>query len=288
MRAEDLLRLGRLDECLAELEVQVRKDPSNAKLRVFLFQVLAVMGEWERASNQLGVAAEMDKDNMLMAQVCQQAILCERLRAEIFAGERLPLVLGEPEPWVGMMVQAAVHTAQGNLDAGTALRNQAFEMAPTVPGELDTGKDEKAAQTHAFEWIADADPTMGPMLEAIVDGKYYWVPWQRIRLLRLETPSDLRDAVWLPGQVIWTTGAQQVVLIPARYPGSHLKKYDGAIRLGRRTEFTDRGGWEGPIGQRLIATDAGEFGLMDIRAVRLGPQDGGEAPADGPAAGAAR
>lgn len=272
MTPEELLKQGRLGDCLKALENAVRKEPANAKLRVFLFQILAVLGDWDRAGNQLGVAAELDQMNLLMLQVCQPAILCERLRAEIFSGKRSPLILGEPEPWMGMLVQAAMLTCSGKLAAGEEMRQQAFELAPAVAGEVDVGPKHDAVTTQAIEWMADADPLLGPMLEAIVDGKYYWVPWQRISLLRLEPPEDLRDAVWLPGQVVWATGAQQVVLIPARYFGSESPARDDAIRLGRRTEFVDRGGWEGPVGQRLLATDAGEFSLLDVRAVRLGPQ----------------
>jgi protein involved in temperature-dependent protein secretion len=28
-----------------------------------------------------------------------------------------------------------------------------------------------------FAWLADADVRLGPVLEAIVDGKYYWIPF---------------------------------------------------------------------------------------------------------------
>lgn len=274
MTPEELIKLGRLQECLAELQNRVRKEPANARLRVFLFQVLAVMGEWDRAGDQLGVAAELDQENLLMAQMCQQAILCEKLRADIFSGKRSPLILGEPEPWMGMVVRAALMTAEGKHAAAEELRSQAFEMAPTVSGVIDLGTTHKDVKTESFEWIADADPMMGPMLEAMVDGKYFWVPWQRIKLLRLEAPTDLRDLVWAPGQVIWTTGAQQVVLIPARYPGSESGSWDDGVRLGRKTMFVDRGGWEGPVGQRLLATDGGEYALMDVRSVRLGADDG--------------
>lgn len=67
MTPQDLLKQGKLDECLKTVEAQVRANPADAKLRVLLFQVLAVMGEWDRATIQLGVAAEMDQANVLMA-----------------------------------------------------------------------------------------------------------------------------------------------------------------------------------------------------------------------------
>ncbi|MFA6044306.1 MAG: type VI secretion system accessory protein TagJ [Phycisphaerales bacterium] len=271
MTPQDLLKHGKLDECLKVVEGQVRASPADAKLRVLLFQVLAVMGDWDRATIQLGVVAEMDPASVLMAQMCQQAILSEKFRADVFSGKRAPMILGEPEPWMGMLVQAAQLSAQGKHGPAQEMRDQAFELAPAVAGEISVSvAGEEEPTKHAFEWIADADELMGPMLELFVGGKYYWVPWSRIALLKLDAPTDLRDGVWLPGQVIWTSGGTQVVLVPVRYPGSEAAKYDGQIRLARRTEFVDLNGREGPVGQRLLATDAGEFGILDCRSVRLG------------------
>ena len=42
MQAEDLWRTGDLDEALRAIQDQVRKEPANAKYRVFLFQLLAL------------------------------------------------------------------------------------------------------------------------------------------------------------------------------------------------------------------------------------------------------
>ncbi|MHC4326995.1 MAG: tetratricopeptide repeat protein [Planctomycetota bacterium] len=63
VKAEELLRSGQLHEALAALESEVRADPANAKLRVFLFQLLCVLGDWERALTQLNTAAELDAVN---------------------------------------------------------------------------------------------------------------------------------------------------------------------------------------------------------------------------------
>jgi len=53
MPARESLREGRLEEALAQLQTQVRKEPGDARLRVFLFQLLSVMGRWDRALRQL-------------------------------------------------------------------------------------------------------------------------------------------------------------------------------------------------------------------------------------------
>ena len=76
MQAEAYLQSGDLENALAQLKAEVRKKPEKVELRVFLFQLLSVMGDWERAMTQLNVAAEMDSDATLMAQLYRPALNC--------------------------------------------------------------------------------------------------------------------------------------------------------------------------------------------------------------------
>jgi type VI secretion system protein ImpE len=257
MDAAELLKQARLEEALAALQQQVRNDPADPRHRIFLFQLLAVLGRWDKALTQLNLAAELDPKALLMAQVCRQAIQCEALRAEVFAGQRTPLVFGQPQEWVAWMIQAAALDAQGGHGQAAELRSRALEAAPAVGGRVDDAP---------FAWLADADPRLGPILEAVVDGKYFWVPMQNIARIALEAPTDLRDLVWLPATFTWGNGGTGVGLVPARYPGTEGQT-DGALRLARRTEWQHVGGLELPIGQRLLVTDAGEYPLLGVRKV---------------------
>ena len=258
MQAEELLRQGRLDEALQALQKQVRDDPADAKLRVFLFQLLSVVGHWDRALTQLNLAAEMDAANLLMAQVCGAALNCEALRAEVFAGRRSPLVFGEPAEWVGWMVQAGQCVAEGQYDASRELRERAFEAAPAAAGTIDG---------ESFEWIADADSRMGPILEAVIEARYYWVPLTAIQTIKLTEPADLRDVVWMPAEFRWANGGQAVGLIPTRYPGSESHE-DPGVRLAKKTLWDERDGevYIG-LGQRMLATDGGEHALLATREI---------------------
>ena len=96
MTAEELLRAGRANEALKSLQDQVRAQPSNAELRVFLFQLLAVLGQWSRAQNQLKVAGELDASTLAMVQTYRTALECEALRAEVFAGRLTPWCWASP------------------------------------------------------------------------------------------------------------------------------------------------------------------------------------------------
>ena len=261
MDASELLRQGKLNEALAALQNQIRSDPSNAKLRVFLFQLLCVMGQWERALTQLSVAAEIDSKALLMKEVCQQAVQCEALRKEIFAGKKLPLVFGEPQEWVGWMIQANQHSAQGHYREAQELRDRALEAAPAVAGHINTS---------AFDWVADADPRMGPILEAMIQGRYFWIPLSNINQIKIDKPVDLRDVVWAPANFVWTNGGAAVGFIFARYPGSDEAE-DAAVKLGRKTDWVQKSGdFAIPVGQRLFATNEGDYPILEVRALTLG------------------
>lgn len=264
MPPEQSVRDGRLQDALTELQDQVRKDASNPRHRVFLFQLLCVLGDWERARDQLKVLADLDAGSLALVHVYGAAISCELLRREVFAGARTPLVLGEPLPWLALLVQALAARGEGGADART-LRAEALEQAPAVPGSIDG---------RPFEWIADGDPRLGPVCEALIDGRYYWVPFERIRSLALEAPADLRDVVWMPAQLVLANGGQTAALIPARYPGSETDP-DNLIRLARKTEWDEvaPGTFHGR-GQRMLTTDSSEYALLDVRLIELRAVDG--------------
>ncbi len=60
MSAEQLLKVGDVTAAIASLKQQIRADAANPKYRVFLFQLLAVAGEWQKALDQLNVIGELD------------------------------------------------------------------------------------------------------------------------------------------------------------------------------------------------------------------------------------
>jgi type VI secretion system protein ImpE len=256
--AEEMLREGRLDEALEQLQNGVRKQPADAKLRTFLFQLLAVRGEWKRALNQLQVIAGLDGTALPMVQAYREAIRCELLRERVFSGQSTPLAFGEPNQWFALLVESLRFSAEGRFEEAAKLRSQAYEDAPATRGTLDG---------QAFEWIADADSRLGPVLEVVLNGRYYWMPFAAVQRIDIEAPSDLRDVVWMPAHFVFNNGGETVGLIPTRYcdtPQSH----DPLLKLARKTEWSEAG--EGVylgLGQRLLATDSGDYALMDVREI---------------------
>ncbi len=265
MLAEDFLRSGDIAAARTELQGRIRAAPGDGRLRVFLFQLLCVTGEWDRALAQLKLCGELEPATTPMVQTYRETIACELLRDKVFRGETTPLVLGTPAPWMALLIEALRVLAAGDPAGAAALRAAAFEAAPPSAGTLDGTP---------FAWIADADSRLGPVLELIVNGKYAWVPFANLAAITIEPPGDLRDRVWCPVALTWPGGGEGVGFIPTRYPAAPGP--GDAERLSRLTRWEERGAdtYLGH-GQRILVTDAGDHPLLDIRRIAFaGAADG--------------
>ena len=247
----DLLRSGDLAGARASLVEDVKRAPGDQGARMFLWQVMALQGDWEKAAVQLRALASLSPEAQMLATVYSQAIAAEQTRADAFAGRAPTNVLVSSSPWIDSLAQALTAMARGEADEGARLREAAFEAAADTPGELDGGR---------FAWIADIDPRLGPCFEAIVAGKWGLIPFEAVARIKTEGPRDLRDVVWLPAELSLRSGQSAAALLPARYPGS--ERASGDVQLGRATD------WDGdtPLGQRVWSTDDGaETGVLGFR-----------------------
>ncbi|MEP5729435.1 MAG: type VI secretion system accessory protein TagJ [Sulfitobacter sp.] len=260
MTPEEHLTSGDLSGTLSALQDKVRSDPADPKLRIFLFQLLCVLGDWKRAITQLKLSGEMDPSALMMAQTYREGIICEVYREKVFKGEKEPMIFGEPETWLALLIEAQKLLAQGKTMQAAELRAQAFEAAPMTSGTVNGTP---------FEWIADADMRLGPVLEVIVNGRYFWLPFNQISKLDIEAPADLRDAVWTAAALTLRNGGEVVALIPTRYAETPAKGAD-AEKLARATDWQDVGDdtYLG-VGQRLFATDQDDVALLDVRELIL-------------------
>ena len=263
--SDALLRSGDLDGARAALVDIVRTRPGDDKARMFLFQLLCVTGEWDKARKQLQALAQVADNAQMLAATYNQAIDAELVRADVFAGKAdMPVLVGMGG-WIEGVAQAISLAAKGQFAEADAVRDEAFGQAPDTPGTLETAGT--AAQ--AFDWIADADIRFGPTFEAIVAGRYGLVPFDAVASITSDGPQDLRDTVWYPIQLALKSGQSIAAFLPARYPGSEFGP-SAAIRLGRQTDWSEIGSGENTLevglGQRLWSLSEGDdAGLLDLR-----------------------
>ena len=258
--AEQSLKGGDPVAALAQLQEQVRAKPADPKLRIFLFQLLCVLGQWERALNQLNVASGLDPGALAMAQTYGDAVRCEAVRDEVFDGKKSPMIFGQPDQWLALLIESLLLAGRSEHERSQQLRSRAFDEAPASQGEIDG---------RPFSWISDADSRLGPVLEAVINGRYYWVPFSRLIGIQIEPPEDLRDMVWMPAHLQFENGGESVALVPTRYPGSE-KSEDGLIALARKTVWEETApDTHHGLGQRIIATDIDDVPLMEVRTISL-------------------
>lgn len=246
-----------LGEQLKELKDAIRAEPGKLGLRVYYFQLLAVLGDWQKSLEQLQMCAQLDIKATPMAKAYREAIRCEVFREEVFAGRKSPNILGEPPPWVGWLADAVKRLAGGDAAGAAELRTQALDAAPASGGQIDG---------EAFEWLADSDSRLGPVCELLANGTYYWVPFSSIRQISFEKPQDLRDFVWAACEITLVNGGSMPGFIPTRYPAGAESHQNDALRLARGTEWVDLGGDHvAGLGQRMWLTDVAEHALLDVR-----------------------
>lgn len=253
--ADDLLRQGDLDGARKALVEVVRSSPADAEARMFLFQLLAVAGEWDKAKTQLATLAQLSAEAQMLSVAYGQAIEAEKVRAGVFAGTaEMPLL--HHADWAVPLAKSFGHFARGDADRGDAARDEAFEAAPDMPGRFNDV---------AFDWIADADARFGPSFEAIVNGAYGLIPFDAVESIKSDGPRDLRDTVWFPVTLAFRTGTSIAALLPARYPGSEGAA-DTAERLGRATSWRASPAGEIGSGQHLLSLSSGDdHDLLSLR-----------------------
>ena len=103
---EQAIAEGDPQRALDLLQSRVRERPADASQRVFLFQLLCVLGQWQRAIQQLELCGELDAATLPMVNTYREALRCEAVREAVFQGKTTPMVFGQPQPWAAMLVEA--------------------------------------------------------------------------------------------------------------------------------------------------------------------------------------
>jgi type VI secretion system protein ImpE len=256
--ADQCLREGDLTGARAALVDRIRSSPADEGARMFLFQLLCVVGEWDKARKQLETLATLSPEARMLSVVYGQAIDAEAVRAEVFEGKVKAEILAGGS-WAEGLAQALQSEAGGAPDSASR-REAALDAAPDTPGEMDGTR---------FEWIADADSRFGPCFEAVLGGRYGLVAFDAVERIESGGPRDLRDIIWYPVEIAFRTGQSAAALLPARYPGTEYSE-DGPERLGRTTGWHDRPWGQAGSGQHLWMLSSGEDrGLLSLRTLTL-------------------
>lgn len=231
MHARELFKMGKLDEAIEALGVEVRDNPTDAQRRAFLFELLCFAGSYDRAEKQLGVLGRNGKDAELGALLYHAALHAERLRQNMFEQQSFPstsarvvggtlngkafATLTDADPRIGPRLELYAagqytwlpfeHIASVRIEAPTRLRDLLWLPALIRPGESFTG----------LEMGEVLLPVIAPLTWQYGDGD--------LRLGRVTEWSQLED------------------------------------------------GTDTPVGQKLLLVDGEEFPILELRELEIAP-----------------
>lgn len=261
MTATDLYRAGRLADAIAAQLADVKANPADHGRRLFLYELSAFAGDYDRARRQLDVV-KYDNPEQEMSVSGYRALLdAEDARTRVFRDAVLPDFLIPPPPWVFARLEAVAALKAGKPEDAAARVAESDAAAPPVAGILN-GKPAVG--------LRDADDLFGPVLEVMAKGVYYWVPLEQVDGLAANPPRFPRDLVWFPAKLSVKNGPEGDVFLPTRYPGTTAAA-DEALKLARATDWPDPG--DGPVrglGLRLLAAGDDAVAITELRELAVG------------------
>lgn len=231
MNPAELYRAGQLDEAIDALTQQVKQDPSDARGRTFLFELLCFAGEFDRAEKQLGVIAMAGKDAEAGTLLYRAVLNGEARRRDMFERDKVPPATTSPPSVPGTLNSEPFSTIT-DADPRIGAHLEAF-----VGGQ--------------YKWIPFAHLESVEIQEPKRLRDLLWIP-AIVRALPEHGGADIGE-VMLP------------VLTPLAYRDS-----DPQVKLGRVTDFRELdGGAVAPAGQKLWVVDDREVPILEVRALTL-------------------
>jgi len=223
--AETLFRDGRLAEAIDVLGAELRSNPTDARRRTFLFELLCFSGQFDRAEKQLDVLAAAGREAAMGTLLYRSALHAERTRQQMFRTGSLPS--GNPPPVAGTL----------NGTSFASLR----DADPRIGARLEV----YAAGEYVWIPFAHIDTIR-------------LSPPKRLRDL-LWSPAVVRTGPEFTGMELGE------VLVPALSPGAAEHADDAVRlgRVTEWVQLAD--GAAAPVGQKLLLVDDGEFPLLEVR-----------------------
>lgn len=250
---------GRLYAALELVKDIVRQQPGDPESRARLFQLFCFQGEWDRALTQLQLLGSLSGgggESQLAVPLFTSLVLAEKVRTEVFSGRQAPVIFGQPPQWMALQLEGVRRLGAGFPGEAASLFGRALESAVPSAGQIDET---------AFGWLSDVDSRLGPALEAVVHGAYYWVPFSALQSIEFRVLEDLHERLWRPAELILSNGASIQAYLPIRYPDTASGGDEHLLMVRDTAWSTTPEGLTLGFGQRFWATNVSDYPLLKLR-----------------------
>lgn len=258
--AKTLLESGNLSGAIEAALAFVKSNPTNPSARIFLFELSAFAGDWERAKRQLDVIGHQDTTAMIGSKILEQCVLAEGKRTDFFAKAAKPEFLASPPDYVYGLLTANNRVIEGNLKEAREILDKVDEQRPAFACKIN-GAD--------AEDFRDYNDLTSVILEVIIKDSYVWVPFEQIEKITFFEPKSLRDYFWRQATLETDNGTNGEVFIPTLYNDS-WRSGDDLVRLGKITDWRDFGEdiFVGE-GTKLFAVGAEHKTILDLQTIEF-------------------
>jgi type VI secretion system protein ImpE len=261
MNAKEYYQAGQLAEAISAASEEVRQHPQEVSPRGLLCELLCFAGELQRADLQLDALAHQDPQSQLGIVMFRQLVRAALARQQFYGEGRLPEFLDPPSPRLRRHLEASICLREGHSDQAAALLAEAERQRPELTGTCNR---------QPFTGLRDLDDLTSSFFEVLTsNGKYYWIPMERVEQIEFCRPQRPRDLLWRPAHISVSDGPTGDVFLPALYAGSHGDA-DERVRLGRLTDW--RGGDGGPsrgVGQRIFLVGEQDRSILELEEITI-------------------
>lgn len=223
MSADELLRAGRLEEAIAALGAELRERPTDARRRVFLFELLCFAGALDRAERQLDALAAGGPEQARGVLFYRAALQAERARRRRFGAGEAPPAQGEAAPVRATLDGRAV---AGLEDAdpriGARLEVYAGDQYLWLPlAQVESIRLEPPRRLRDLLWaparLRTTTADMGEVLLPALTPHAWEAPDDALRLGRATAWGELADGTLVPvGQKLLRAGDEEFPLLELR------------------------------------------------------------------------
>jgi type VI secretion system protein ImpE len=223
--------------------------------------LLCFAGDWPRADAQLDVIGGQDSQLLLGINMFRQLIRAEQARQQFYAEGRVPEFIDAPAPHLECCLKASICLREGRPAEAASLLEEAERLRPTVSG---------ICNGQPFADLRDVDDLTAPIFEVLAsNGKYYWIPIDRVEVMEFREPEHPRDLLWRRVHMVVRGGPDGEVFLPTLYAGS-AGEPDERFRMGHMTDW--RGGEGSPVrgvGQRMFLIGDDGRGIMELQQITI-------------------
>lgn len=260
MDVKDYISTGNLQEALSAATSMVRQNPQDLNQRNLLWQLLCILGDWERADNQLDIIGSQNSEIDPRVNLYRWLIRAEQARKDCFNSDVLPEFMDKPTLTQQTVLKALIERRGGDMKKSMEFLQEAAHHAPVLSGTCNNKN---------FVGLRDCDDWCAFFLEVLTSkGKYYWIPFELISELKINPPQYLIDLLWRRTVVSLRTGIEGEIYLPTIYIDT--PKEHQAAKLGHHTDWIIK--LNEPvcgIGQRCFLIGDIEIPIMEIEQLTI-------------------